>query len=290
MGAFFTGALTVVVASPCLAPGMGAALGFALTSPPLEALLVFLVLGFGLALPFTALSLYPRLGTLLPKPGPWMERLKQFFAFPMFLTAIWLLWVLAQQTGADGLAGALTAIVALVFAIWLLKTPLKGAGVWVSGGLAALVLIAGGILLAPLARNGADPASGNLAGGAPSSPMLRTGHLPAEAWSPARVAALMAEGRPVFVDFTAAWCVTCRVNTANSLDRPEVARAFDRTRAVLLVADWTNRDPAIAAELARFNRPGVPLYLVYRPEAPDSPRVLPQLLSTKMVIAAIEGR
>lgn len=290
MGAFFTGALTVLVASPCLAPGMGAALGFALASPPLEALLVFLVLGLGLALPFTALSFFPGLGALLPRPGPWMERLKQFFAFPMFLTAIWLLWVLAQQTGADGLAGALAAILALVFAIWLLKAPPKGMGLWVTGGLAALSLVAGGAMLAPLTQNGAGTArSPPDAGQSAAAPMLRTAHVPAEAWSPARLEALMAAGRPVFVDFTAAWCVTCRVNTANSIDRPAVARTFERMNAVLLVADWTNRDPAIAAELARFNRPGVPLYLVYQPKAPNSPKVLPQLLSEKMVIAAIEG-
>jgi thiol:disulfide interchange protein DsbD len=262
LGAFFTGVLAVVAATPCTAPFMGGAMGFAAAQPPSVALLVFLALALGFALPFTALSFAPGLVRALPRPGPWMERFKQALAFPMFATAAWAAWVMAAITGADGVLLLLALAVALGLAVWGLR-----AFAGVRGRLAMLAL------------------SGALVVGAAA--FVRPLPYAVEAWSPARVAALQAEGRTVFVNFTADWCVTCRANEQISLASPLVVRTLGEIDAVYLKADWTERDPVIAEALAQHGRTGVPLYLVYRPGEPE-PVILPQVLSPHLVADALD--
>ncbi len=271
-GAFFVGVLAVIVATPCTAPFMGAALGYALVQPAIIALSVFLALGAGLAAPFVALAFSPGLLRRLPRPGPWMVRARQLLAFPMAATAIWLVWVLSLLSGADGVAAVLLAMLAFAFAVWAFGA-FRRAGV-VLGAL-GLAGAAAGIALAATAD---APAGAQMAGGA---------KLEAEAWSGGRVQAVLAEGRPVFVDFTAAWCVTCQVNERTTLSAGKVVQAFADTGAAYLVADWTARDAEIEQELASHGRSGVPLYLVYSPDG-GAPEILPQILTEGRVISALE--
>jgi thiol:disulfide interchange protein DsbD len=285
-GSFATGALAVVAASPCTAPFMSVALPVALASPAPQALAVFLALGLGFAAPFTLLSFFPGWGRALPKPGVWMERLKQLFAFPMFATAVWLLWVLASQAGPDGVAAALLLMTGLAFAIWAFRSTAdaRGAvkGAFRIAGVAALLLV--------LALVGAAYGSGVLRAATPVAVASTSGGAVStssdEAWSPARVAELRAEGRPVFVEFTAAWCITCQFNKRVALKTARAQGAFEATGTVQLVADWTNRDATIAAELERYGRAGVPLYLLYPPEG--EPIVLNEILTEQQVIDALE--
>lgn len=267
-GSFFTGVLAVVVASPCTAPFMGSALGFAVTQPLLKALVIFAALGLGLALPFLLLGFVPALAKRLPKPGAWMLTFKQLMAFPLYLTAAWLLWVLTRQAGADALGLVLVGCVAVAFAVWLLGRPNRG---WASKVLAALSLAAAAMLLTSSLMTPARPSD------APSAQH--------EAWSAARVAELRTEGRTIFVDFTADWCITCKVNERGALASTAVKNAFRKQSVVSLVADWTTSDPAITQALAEFGRNGVPLYLVY-PKGGE-PRVLPQVLTPGIVVDAL---
>jgi len=283
VGAFFTGVLAVVVASPCTAPFMGGALGFAATQPPIAALSVFAALGLGFALPFTALAFAPGLLKALPKPGPWMDVFKQALAFPMFATAIWLVWVASEQIGAMGALVALGSMLAAGLVIWVFRVtkasePLK------RRGLRALVLtvMIGALAAGVSAVQGAEEPSRDQAKTASATPSA----IPSEPWSPARVQALQAEGKPVFVDFTAAWCVTCKVNETVVMSQAAVQKAFADTGTVFLVADWTSRDATIARELAAHGRAGVPLYLVY-PRSGGEPVVLPQVLTPDRVIEAL---
>jgi thiol:disulfide interchange protein DsbD len=286
-GAFFTGALAVVVAAPCTAPFMAGALGYALTQPPVVALGVFLALALGFAAPFVAVTFVPGALKLLPRPGGWMEVLKKGLAFPMYGAALWLVWVFAQQAGPMALGQVLVAGVLAAFGAWLYglaqsrRAAGKSAAVSMILGLLAVIAALG---LAAAAALSAKPpvAAATAEGSPPNGPSLV-----AEVWSPERVKALQAEGRPILVDFTAAWCVTCQVNEKVALSGSKVAEAFKAQNAVLLKADWTNRDPVIAKALAEFNRVGVPLYLVY-PKNGGAPVVLPQLLTEGMVIEAIE--
>jgi len=275
-GAFFTGVLAVAVAAPCTAPFMAGAIGWAMTRPPVVTLTVFLALGLGLAAPFVALSFAPGLFRRLPRPGPWMDVLRRGLAFPMYGAAAWLGWVFAVQAGVNALPFLFAAAVAIAFAAWawgLSQRPGRTATARVAAAAALLLAL-------PLAAVGARMSAPEPTAG----PAVAA--LPTEAWSPERVVALQAEGRPVFVDFTAAWCVTCQLNERTSLAGRRVAEAFERTGAVLLKADWTNRDPEIAGALAEHGRSGVPLYLVYGP-GPE-PAILPQLLTEGMVIRALE--
>jgi thiol:disulfide interchange protein DsbD len=286
-GAFFTGALAVVVAAPCTAPFMAGALGYALTQPTAVALGVFLALALGFAAPFVAVTFIPGALKLLPRPGGWMEVLKKGLAFPMYGAALWLVWVFAQQAGPIALGQLLVAGVLAAFGAWLYglaqarRSMGKGSAVSMILGLLAVI---GALGLAAAAALSAKPPTATAAAEAstPSGPGLT-----AEVWSPEKVKALQAEGRPILVDFTAAWCVTCQVNEKVALSGPKVAEAFRAQNAVLLKADWTNRDPVIAQVLAEFNRVGVPLYLVY-PKNGGAPVILPQLLTEGMVIEAIE--
>jgi thiol:disulfide interchange protein len=285
-GAFFTGALAVVVAAPCTAPFMAGALGYALTQPTLVSLAVFLALALGFAAPFVAVAFVPGLLKLLPRPGAWMDVLKKGLAFPMYGAALWLTWVFAQQSGPIALGQLLTAGVLAAFGAWLygLAQNRRAAG---KGGMVSMIIallaLAGAIALAASAALAAQPPVAAATGeAAPSGPGLT-----AEAWSPEKVEALRAEGRPILVDFTAAWCVTCQVNEKVALSGSKVAEAFKARNAVYLKADWTNRDPVIAKALAEFDRVGVPLYVVY-PKNGGAPVILPQLLTEGMVIEAIE--
>lgn len=277
MGAFATGALAVIVATPCTAPFMGAAMGYAVTQPPAIALSVFLALALGFAAPVVALSFAPGWLRLLPKPGRWMVILKQAFAFPMFATAIWLVWVASVQAGPMGVLAALIAVLAAGFLVWLLGIS-RGSGGIVRAASAALALLVA-IGTGAFVVQSAVP-------GAPASETARAGE--PEAWSPERVTALQAQGRPVFVNFTAAWCITCLANERVSLSRQEVKDAFASLKVAYLKADWTNRDKVIAQTLADHGRAGVPLYLFYPGSKGGQAEILPQLLTTEMLITAAE--
>ena len=265
-GSFFTGALAVVVATPCTAPLMAGAVGYALASPALITLAVFMALAIGFALPFLLIAYVPGLLSKLPKPGPWMERFKEILAFPMFAAAIWLVWVLSLQAGEDGVLYVLAAMLAAGFAIWCLKR---------TGGLAkafAAVAILAAIAL-PISTH---PKQVNL--------VHET-----DAWSSERVSELQAEGRSIFVDFTAAWCVTCKVNEKVVLDQERTKKLFQDTNTAFLIADWTNKNDVIAQELAKYGRAGVPLYLVYNQNS-VSPEILPQVLTYDVIRDAIAGK
>ncbi|HAL07597.1 MAG TPA: thiol:disulfide interchange protein, partial [Brevundimonas sp.] len=275
-GAFFTGVLAVVVAAPCTAPFMAFALGAALFMPWPMALAVFLMLGLGLALPYVLISLNPRLLARLPKPGPWMETLRNLLAFPMYGAALWLAWVYGRQT-ADALALLFGAGLMLALALWLYGRAQAAPGKGLAAGVGALLALIAGLGLGVLAGK-APAASPNHAADV---------HLPSQAWSEQAVQTALAEGRPVPVNFTADWCVTCKVNESMSLSSARTAQALEQANAVYLVGDWTRRDDAITAELQRHGRSGVPLYLVYAPGRSE-PRILPQLLTEGVVIDALK--
>lgn len=278
VGAFFTGTLAVIVATPCTAPFMGAAVGYAMTQPPAVTLLVFESLALGLAAPFLLLSLVPQAAKLLPRPGAWMDRLKQILAFPMYGSAAWLVWVISQQVGPEGFAAALAGVVFIALAAWLLGLS-QNANRWgASAVFAGIALIATVALINMVAQ---APAAG-MAANTPNSAT-------SEAYSPERVSALRAEGRPVFVNFTAAWCITCLMNERVALSSDDVKKALADNKVVYLKADWTNRDPAIAQTLASFGRSGVPLYVYYGANGAE-PVVLPQLLTAGLVTQAITAQ
>ncbi|MBC6405130.1 MAG: thioredoxin family protein [Rhodospirillales bacterium] len=279
-GSFFTGVLATLAATPCTAPFMGAAIGFAVTASPPLAMAVFLSLGLGLALPYLLLTLMPQALRWLPKPGAWMERLKQLLAFPLFGAAIWLVWVLALQSGADGVLAVLAAMLVLAFAAWLFQATrgLKRTGRLAATASAVLLLLAS-VFAAP----GLLPARTTAVASAVSD-----GSIESKPFSPERVAALRAEGQPVFVNFTAAWCITCLVNEEIAFRDEEVARAFADAEVTYLKADWTNRDPVIAEALAAYGRSGVPLYLLY-PAGGGEAAVLPQILTVGGVLEALQA-
>jgi thiol:disulfide interchange protein len=247
-GDFFTGVLAVVVASPCTAPFMGSALAYAFAAPMLSALLVFLMLGVGLALPFLLIGFVPALARLLPRPGRWMETLKQVLAFPMYLTAVWLVWVLAHQRGADAVGLVLVAMVLLAMTLWWFeRSRQRGTISRVLGGVLALATLVPVYLLAQV-----PPVS--------SVTVAEDG---VAAYSPEKLAALRAAGTPVFVDMTADWCVTCKANEHTVLDTQAFRDLLQRTGAVYMKGDWTDVNPTISAFLQIYHSPGVPLYVVF---------------------------
>jgi len=267
-GSFFTGVLAAVVATPCTAPFMGAALAFALAQPAAVMLAVFLALGLGLALPFLVLAFWPAAQRWLPRPGAWMDTFKQFLAFPMYAAVVWLLWVLAQQAGPDGVALALGGMVLIAFGLWWRNA--SGAGA--VGTVAAVAGVALALGLSTWIR----PVSAEV-----SAPF--GAH---EAYSAERLAELRAQNKPVFVNMTASWCISCLVNERVALSRPEVKDAFAKAGVAYLKGDWTREDPAITAVLKSHGRSGVPLYLYYAPGAAEA-QVLPQILTPGLVIEAI---
>jgi thiol:disulfide interchange protein DsbD len=288
-GAFFTGVLAVVVATPCTVPFMAAALGFALSQPAPQTVAVLLAMGLGLALPYLALSMTPALQRMMPRPGAWMDRLRQFLAFPMFASAVWMIWVLTQQTGPDGVIYALGGMILIAFAIWLMRLGSAGTiGAWLRRGLAAASVL---LAFAAVLKLQDGPATAASTSGGPLNSGLSTG-VSFEGWerfSRARMTEAAAAGKPVFVDFTAAWCITCLVNERVALETPAARRAFEQTGTVKLKGDWTNRDPEITSLLKELGRAGVPLYLYWAPGA-ERPKILPQVLTEAAIVSELQAK
>lgn len=277
--AWLTGVLAVAIASPCTAPFMGASLGFAVGLPVHEALLVFATLGLGMALPYLAVALTPQLARLLPRPGAWMLTFRQLMAFPMFATVVWLVWVLGQQSGMDGAASLLALLVGMSALVWALGQAGK-TRMLLSLVLAALLLWMAGTWGPLLAASSPVAAAQGEATGQPTVAQRW------QPWSVARVQQAVNQGQPVFVDFTAAWCVTCQVNKRSTLGNAELLADFDRRKVLLLRADWTRYDAAITQALSELGRSGVPVYVLHRPG--NSPLVLSELLSVTEVRAALD--
>ena len=276
-GSFFTGVLATAVATPCTAPFMGAAIGYAFAQPAVQATAVLMALGLGFALPMLLLSLSPALGRLLPKPGLWMVRFKQVMAFPLYATAAWLVWVLSVQLGSDGVFAAMVTLLVVAFAAWLYGLTGGPRGI---AKAAALIVAIAGLAGGAAMLSGAQPATGTGAATMDSGP-------PAEAFTQARLDGLLAEGKPVFVNFTAAWCITCKVNERVALRSDRLAEAFRQRGITYLKGDWTNANPEITAMLNSFGRAGVPLYLLYSGVPGSQPQVLPQLLTESMVLGRV---
>ncbi|QRP63592.1 protein-disulfide reductase DsbD [Rhodanobacter sp. FDAARGOS 1247] len=270
-GDFFTGVLAVVVASPCTAPFMGSALAYAFAAPMVPALLVFLMLGVGLALPFLAVGFVPALGRLLPRPGRWMETLKQVLAFPMYLTAAWLVWVLANQRGADAVGLVLVAMVLLAMTLWWFERSRSRGAI---SKLAVVVLAIATVVPMALLAHVPPPSA---------SAATEEGVV---AYSPEKLASLRTAGTPVFVDMTADWCVTCKANEHTVLDTDAFRALLRRTGAVYMKGDWTDVNPTISAFLQQYNSPGVPLYVVF-PKNGGPGKQLSTVLTRSMVEQAL---
>lgn len=270
LNCFATGVLAVVAASPCTAPFMGAALGYALTASIRESIFVFLALGLGMSLPWLVLSLFPVLTAWMPKPGAWMNVFRKLMAIPMLLTMIWLLWVLSQQVSFTALVLYIAAVISLCVCLFLygkLQFSLLTAKLPIVLSAACAVLLFA----------------------AASSSLFRQPDAAvqaADAWSPQAVENALEAGKPVFVDFTASWCVTCQANKIAVLDREDIREAFKQHGVVFLVADWTNQNPDITQALESFGRSGVPLYILYSPDGKTT--VLPELLTKNIVIGALD--
>lgn len=279
MGSFLNGVLAMVVATPCTVPFMGTAMGYALSHSTLIALLVFTALGLGLALPFLLIAFIPALARLLPKPGRWMETLKQFFAFPLYLTSVWLLWVLSRLTGDDSIILILIGLVMITFSLWLWRLNTYGNKLFFIRSVALFFLLAAVLVL---------PAPGETEIQRPvSSKATANGHtvLP---YSEERLESFLAGNRIVFVNLTADWCITCKVNELIAINDARVVATFNEKDVVHLKGDWTNGDETISRVLERFGRSGVPLYLLYQPGR-AKPRILPQLLTPEILIQALES-
>lgn len=272
VNSFLTGVLAAAIASPCTAPFMGASLGFALGLPAWQALAIFAAIGLGMALPYLAASAVPAVARVLPRPGPWMDTFRRLMAFPMFATVAWLVWVLGQQSGIDGAGALLALLVLMALVLWSLtlrgrarlalatfSIALAATGVWAIGQNVIKPLEASGLAAAPSERW--------------------------QSWEPGRVEQLTAQGQSVFVDFTAAWCVTCQYNKKTTLANSAVLADIDAKKVVLLRADWTRRDPAVTAALSQLGRSGVPVYVIYKPGS--APVVLSEILSVDDVRAEL---
>ncbi|MFT5034020.1 MAG: thiol:disulfide interchange protein [Bacteroidia bacterium] len=268
-GSFFTGVLATVIATPCTAPFMGTALGFAATQPPAAALAVFAALGIGMALPVFLLTLYPRALQSLPRSGVWMERLKQFLGFPLLATAIWLCWVIGRQTGADGMATTLLAWLILGLAIWLVGLGQTLPRLLAIVSLLFAIALLGSSALAPRDPNAERTSDNTLY------------------YSQSLLNELRSSARPVFIDVTADWCITCKVNEKVALHTDAVRAAFADKNIAYLVADWTLYDENITALLSEYRRNGIPLYLLYLPGERKA-RVLPQILSENGILQTLE--
>ena len=277
--ALLSGVLAVAIASPCTAPFMGASLGFALGLPAWQALAIFAFLGMGMALPYLAASLIPAVARWLPRPGAWMDVFKKAMAFPMFATVAWLVWVLGQQSGIDGAGALLVLLVGLGMLVWALSLHGRARLVIATISIAALAgftWVAGPFITQNLPDNTPSANSGT---------NTNTNTSGWQAWEPGKVDQLLAAGQPAFVDFTAAWCVTCQLNKKTTLNNAQVLADFKAKKVQLLRADWTRRDPAITQALAALGRQGVPVYVLYSPTS--APVVMSEILSPAQVQAAV---
>jgi len=270
-GSFFTGVLAAVVASPCTAPFMATALGFALTQPAYICLGVFIALGFGMALPLLLLCYLPNLAQRLPKPGVWMETLKEFLAFPLYLSAIWLLWVLTNQVNSNLMAGVCIGAVLIAFACWLHNRPATGLSAKIHSAIALVAIFIAILLPYQLLQKKPENARW-------------------QAYSPELLQELRDQGRPVFIDLTADWCITCLANERVTLSKSDVEAVFDELKVATLKGDMTNPDPKISELLSEYGRSGVPLYLWYPANRAGKAEVLPQLLTPDLVISALKGK
>ncbi|MET0356432.1 MAG: thioredoxin family protein [Cellvibrio sp.] len=279
-GSFFTGVLATIVATPCTAPFMAAALGYALSQPAVKLFAIFLSLGFGLALPYLLLANWPRLQRWLPKPGLWMERTKQVLAFPMYAAAVWLVWVLAQQSGANSVVIALGGMVALAFAVWLYDTTRNTRPFSEKlGTTSALGIVALTLLLGYSGVNGTTEAV--------KTDVAKEANRNWEPYSAERLQELLAADKPVFLNFTASWCISCLVNEQVALSNQNVKNAFSTAGITYLKGDWTKRDSEITKILTQFGRSGVPLYVFYSQGNKTKPVELPQVLTPDIVLNAI---
>jgi len=275
-GTFFTGVLATIVATPCTAPFMGAALGFALIAPAVLAIGIFLALGFGLAAPYLVATIIPGWQRVLPRPGAWMELVKQLLAFPLYGTVAWLIWVLIQEAGPGQSLGSLFGLVLVGFAVWIygrtrLAAPLGrrlGIGL-AAAGTAAAIFLAASLTKTEIGMANAAPPD----------------RLAYEPFTAQRLSTLEATGKPVFVNLTASWCVTCLINERVALDSEAVRQAFAARGIVALKGDWTTQNPEITALLQQFGRSGVPLYLLYGGKG--EPVILPQILTAASVLDAL---
>ena len=269
-GSFLTGVLAVIVASPCTAPFMGSAVGIALLQPGFSTVAIFLSLGMGFAAPYLLLSFYPSLLRVLPKPGAWMETMKQFMAFPMWASALWLTWVLSGQVETDTVLMVLLGALLIALSLWLLEKNQSSEGFikWVAVSVATL-LLGSALWLAPTDyENTQDKSSSN-----------------GDSYTPELLEELLANDQPVFLNFTADWCITCKVNEAIVLNQTSIKSALKSKNIVYLKADWTRKDAAIADKLAEYGRTGVPLYLLFSPEG--VPTILPELLTEDILLSYI---
>ncbi len=262
---FFTGALATLVATPCTAPFMTVALGFALVQPAHISLLVFAALGFGLALPYLALSFIPALQKILPRPGAWMETFRQLLAFPMYASAAWLIWVLSQQSGSMGVLAALMGLVLIAFSIWLLRHMPTSKARRATIRILAVISFITALMIIP--------------GNTPHIPTEQpTAQNFDESWTPEKLEEALKGDKPVFVEMTAAWCITCKVNHAVAINTMATRKAFADRGVQYLIGDWTNEDPAITEYLNNFGRNGVPIYVYYGPRDANGARPDPVLL------------
>ena len=266
-GSFFTGVLAVVVASPCTAPFMGAAVGYALLQPSFATLPIFLSLGLGFAGPYLILAIKPQWISSLPKPGPWMETLKQFFAFPMIATALWLMWVFMVQTSGDALIQLLILGLSLGLAIWMI-TAFEGRWKWV------------GLILTFIA-------SIQIFNNLPNNASEITQSADADSWSLSLESDLQASNQAYLINFTAAWCITCQTNEKAALARTSVQDYLNEQNIKYIKADWTNRNEDIAIGLAKYERSGIPLYIFWKPGMRNS-KILPAVLTEDLLIRSIQ--
>ena len=278
LDAFLSGMLAVAVASPCTAPFMGASLGYAVTLPGAQALAIFATLGLGLALPYLAASWVPGVGAWLPRPGVWMLHLRHFMAFLMWATVVWLVWVLGHLSGVDSAASLLALLLSMALVVWSLG--LEGRSKWV---FASISIASCALLMWAVGHNVVQAVPANAPSTAASAAPQNS---PWQAWTPGRVEGELAAGKPVFVDFTAAWCITCQYNKKTTLSNSDVLADFAAKGVTLLRADWTRRDPAITLALEQLGRSGVPVYVLY--QAGRAPLVLSEILTVRDVRAALE--
>ena len=273
---FLEGILAVVLATPCSAPFMATAVGFALAESASTIYAIFIVLGLGLAAPFLLLTALPSAVRLLPKPGPWMDTLKQLLGFSLLATAIWLAWVIGQQSGANGIIRLLSFLTALAMAAWFFGRAQRSG--MIRRGIAISIVIAMLITAGIITLRFTPQATG----------FSNDGPIAWKPWSREAVAQTLADGKPVFIDFTADWCITCKANEIAVLETERVVKSLQASGAVAYKADWTRRDENIRRELARFGKSGVPMYLVYRPSKPEKPRALPEILTPSLVVEALK--